>query len=230
MACGFASIILAIGGNYFEAASVLVLGVIFDSVDGKIARLTETQSSFGEQFDSMSDMVSFGLAPAILMYQKYLHEYERLGIAVAFIYVLFTALRLARFNASINKVSNSYFQGLPSPGAALAIIGYIFLTHKYPKLNDIPFVPMVYTFFYGILMILNIPFSSFKDLDWTRKHKRRALFFFFIMATLTFIYYKIMFALGIFVHVLISFILYFKRKQNFQDILQWKEEEEDDEN
>ena len=226
MACGFAGVVLAIGGRYYEAALVLILGAIFDSVDGRLARLTGTQSSFGEQFDSMSDMISFGLAPSILMYQKYLHEFERLGVAVAFIYVLFAALRLARFNASINKVSSGHFQGLPSPGAALAIVGYILLADKYPVIEKFYWGPMVYTFFYGILMVTNIPFNSFKDSKWAHKHKRSMLFICFIIAILTFIYYRIMFAIGMLLYTLSSLVIYFKRRGEFENFFPWREEDE----
>ncbi len=226
MACGFGSVIFAIKGKYYEASMVLVLGAVFDSVDGRVARLTGTQSSFGEQFDSMSDMISFGFAPSLLMYQRYLHEFGRLGATVSFIYVLFAALRLARFNASINRVSSAYFQGLPSPGAALAIVGYILLANKYPIIDEFLLAPMIYTFFYGILMVTNVPFNSFKDSEWVRKHKRSALFLFFIGAALTFSYYKIVFALGMAIYTLISFVIYLRWRREFGDVFQWKEEDE----
>ena len=224
MACGLAGIILAIKQEYHEASTILILGVIFDSVDGRVARLTGTQSSFGEQFDSMSDMISFVVAPAILMYQKYLHPLERPGAGVTFIYVLFGALRLARFNAGIHKVSTAYFQGLPSPGAALAIVGYIFLANKYPFLDDFPLIPLVYTGLYAILMISKIPFKSFKDSDWIQKHKKAALFFFFLGASLTFIYYEVMFVFGMAFYVLLSCIIYLKRRREFGEAFPWKEE------
>ena len=211
MACGFSSVLFSIKENYYEAAMVLILGAAFDSVDGRVARLTKTQSSFGEQFDSISDMISFGLAPAILMYQRYLYKFERLGIAVTFIYVLFSALRLARFNASINKVPSSYFQGLPSPVAALGLVGYVLFSEKYPEINNFLFIPMVYTLFYAILMITNIPFNSFKDSQWVRKHKHITFLAFLIGIILTFVYYRIMFFLGVTAYTFFSLVIYLKK-------------------
>ena len=99
MACGFASMVLASRGLHYEAAMILILGAIFDSVDGRVARLTGTSSSFGEQFDSLSDAVSFGVAPAFLIFNKYLSQYGRLGAVISFVYLLCAALRLARFNS-----------------------------------------------------------------------------------------------------------------------------------
>ena len=227
MACGFASILFSIKASYYEAAMALILGAAFDSVDGRVARLTKTESSFGEQFDSISDMISFGLAPAILMYQKYLYEFKRLGIAIAFIYVLFAALRLARFNANIDKVTNSYFQGLPTPAAALAMVGYVLFFEKYPEINIFFFIPIIYTLLYAILMITNIPFNSFKDSLWVRKHKRITFLIFLIGIILTFVYYRIMFFFGMATYTFFSLAIYLRRYKEFGSILQWKEEDED---
>lgn len=207
---------------------ILVLGAIFDSVDGRVARMTGTQSQFGEQFDSMSDLISFGLAPALMMYQKYLHEFGRLGAAVAFAFVLSGALRLARFNANIEKVSSTFFQGLPSPGAALAIVGYILLGIELPILEDLPLLAAAYTLFYGLLMISTIPFNSFKDSSWTKKHKKGALFIFFIFSLLVFIYYKLMFSISLAIYTLASLIYYSSKRREFGDVFHWQEEQDED--
>ena len=119
MACGFWSIIWSTAGRFYEACLILVLGAVFDSVDGRVARKMGTQSSFGEQFDSLSDLITFGIAPSILFYGFYLKSFERLGVVIALLYLLCGALRLARFNANIEKVSSDYFQGLPIPGCLL---------------------------------------------------------------------------------------------------------------
>ena len=111
------------------------MGALFDSVDGRVARLTGTQSSFGEQFDSLSDLISFGMAPAMIYYFKFLAGSGRPGMVVAFIFLLCGALRLARFNANIDKVSSDYFQGLPIPGAATAVIGFILLSVAFPNIG-----------------------------------------------------------------------------------------------
>jgi CDP-diacylglycerol--serine O-phosphatidyltransferase len=224
MACGFASMVLASRGMHYEAAMILILGAIFDSVDGRVARLTGTSSSFGEQFDSLSDAVSFGVAPAFLIYNKYLFDYGRLGAVISFFYLLCAALRLARFNANLSKVRSDFFQGLPSPGAALAIIGLILLTDRFPILDDYSVYTMIYTGLYGLLMITTIPFYSFKNSDFVRKHKRTILFFFFVGAALTVIYYRIMFALGMAGYVLISLVYYVAKMKEFGDAFEWSEE------
>lgn len=226
MACGFSSMVLTTRGLHFEAAMILILGAIFDSVDGRVARLTGTSSSFGEQFDSMSDAVSFGVAPAFLMYQKYLYQYGRLGAVVSFIYLLCAALRLARFNANISKVRSDFFQGLPSPGAALAIIGLVLLSDRFPVVDDYSYIWMFYTAFYGILMVTTIPFHSFKDGQLIRNHKRMLLFIFFLIAALTVVYYRIMFAVGMALYVVLSLVFYFYKMKEFGDAFQWSEESE----
>jgi CDP-diacylglycerol--serine O-phosphatidyltransferase len=146
MACGFASITLSIEGRFESACILLILGAIFDSVDGRIARITGTSSHFGEQFDSMSDLISFGAAPSFLLYQKYLHQYERLGAVIAFLYILCGALRLARFNANIEKIRSDFFQGLPIPGAAMALIGFILFSEAMPQFDYYMAVAPFYTF------------------------------------------------------------------------------------
>ena len=108
MGCGFASVLFALDHRFVHACLVLILGGIFDMVDGRIARITGTQSHFGEQFDSLSDLVSFGMAPALIFYLKFLQPMGRLGKIAAFLFLLCGALRLARFNANIEKVNSDY--------------------------------------------------------------------------------------------------------------------------
>jgi len=226
MACGFSSMVLCTRGLYFESAMILILGAIFDSVDGRVARLTGTSSNFGEQFDSMSDVVSFGVAPAFLIYQKYLFQYGRLGAVISFLYLLCAALRLARFNANISKIRSDFFQGLPSPGAALAIIVLVLLSDRFPIIDEYSYLWIFYTAFYGILMVTTIPFHSFKDGQLIRNHKRMLLFIFFLIAALVVVYYRVMFALGMAVYVLISLVFYLYKMKEFGDAFQWSEETE----
>ena len=133
LGCGFFSIITVQQGLFFEACVLLIIGSLFDSVDGRVARMTGTNSNFGEQFDSISDVVSFGMAPAFLIYHRFLFDHGRLGIIVCFIFCLCGSLRLARFNANINDVSSDYFQGLPIPMGALALIGYTLILSCCPS-------------------------------------------------------------------------------------------------
>lgn len=224
LGCGFASIVLSFQGVFFEAAVVLILGAIFDSVDGRVARLTGTQSSFGEQFDSMSDVVSFGVAPSILIYNAFLSPLGRLGAMVSFVYLLCGALRLARFNANIEKVSSDYFQGLPIPGAAVAVVGLVLISPEVSFINQNAIIPLVYSLVFSILMITNIPFPSFKNSQWVREHKKRALAIIFIVSALTFVYYKYMFAIGLVTYTITSILYFLTHKGDFSEIFEWKNE------
>lgn len=230
MACGFFSIILGWKGEFYQASMILVLGAIFDSVDGRVARMTGTQSAFGEQFDSISDVVSFGVAPAFLVYNKFFSDLGRIGLITSFIFLLCGALRLARFNANIDKVSSEYFQGLPIPSGALAMVGLTLFSSVVPEIMD--FRPLIigYVLFYSFLMISNIPFNSFKKSEWVRKHKKRVLFIIFSIIILTFLYEEIMIGGVILVYVLGSLAYFFKNKGAMEDMFNWKSEHDDDDN
>ncbi len=229
MACGFFSIILGYKGQFYQASMILGLGAIFDSVDGRVARMTGTQSVFGEQFDSISDVVSFGVAPAFLVYNKFFVDLGRIGLVTSFIFLLCGALRLARFNANIDKVSSNFFQGLPIPSGALAMIGLTLFSLEFPVIMDYKPILIAYVLFYSFLMISNIPFNSFKNSDWVRSHKKRVLFIIFSVMILTFIYEEVMIASVIFAYVLGSLIYFFMNKGALEEMFQWKSEPEDDE-
>ena len=224
MGCGFASILFSIQGRFYAAAIVLILGAIFDSVDGRVARMTGTSSNFGEQFDSLSDLISFGMAPALLVHQKYLIAYGRLGAVISFLFLLCTALRLARFNANIEKINSSYFQGLPSPGAALAIIGAIIFSTEYEIVESFSFFFLPYTAFFGILMITTIPFYSFKDSEYIRRHRKLSLFILFMAVAATVAYYQVMIALVMVLYVIAALVYYIMHRRNAVDVFHWTEE------
>lgn len=224
MACGFIAILHGFNGEFYKACMFIVLGAIFDSVDGRIARLTKTQSSFGEQFDSMSDLVSFGVSPAIVYYFRFLKDFDRLGMVVAFFFVLCGALRLARFNANIDKVKSDYFQGLPIPGGATATISLILISLNIPEIKDYKFLTLGYLIFYAILMISNIPFPSFKNSDWVKNHKKQVLMIIFIILGSLFIYEEIMIPSIITFYVLASLIYFLTHRKKFQGIFEWKED------
>src|SRR5690606_29138307 len=122
---GFYAVVQAMAGRYEIAAIAIFLAMVFDGMDGRVARLTNTQSAFGEQYDSLSDMTSFGIAPALVMYEWALQDLGRWGWLAAFIYVVGAALRLARFNTNIGIVDKRFFQGLPSPAAAALVAGFV---------------------------------------------------------------------------------------------------------
>jgi CDP-diacylglycerol--serine O-phosphatidyltransferase len=124
---GFYAIVQAMNGRFEAAAVAIFVAMVLDSLDGRVARLTNTQSAFGEQYDSMSDMVSFGAAPALIVYEWSLRGMGKLGWLAAFVYVAGAALRLARFNTNIGVVDKRFFQGLPSPAAAALVAGLVWI-------------------------------------------------------------------------------------------------------
>lgn len=228
MACGFFSIILGWKGQFYFASMILVLGAIFDSVDGRVARMTGTQSAFGEQFDSISDVVSFGVAPAFLAYNRFFQDMGRIGLIAAFIFLLCGALRLARFNANIDRVSSDFFQGLPIPSGALSILGLTLLSIEVPEIEN--FKPLIVLFVIGIgfLMISNIPFNSFKNSPWVKAHKKRVLFLIFLIIALTAVYEEIMIFTVMMLYILSSLIYYLKNRDSLKDMFNWKSELDED--
>jgi CDP-diacylglycerol--serine O-phosphatidyltransferase len=140
--------------------------MVLDSLDGRVARMTNTQSAFGEQMDSLSDMVSFGAAPALVAYIWTLSTLGRWGWIAAFVYLACSALRLARFNVNTGVVDKRYFQGLPSPAAAALVAGFIWLmTDLEIAPGEVTWAMFAITLFAGLSMVTNVPFYSFKDLS-----------------------------------------------------------------
>ena len=221
--CGFLAIIFASQGLFYRASMVILLGAIFDLVDGRVARLTGTQSSFGEQFDSLSDLISFGLAPSLIFYFRFLQDQGRLGIICTFIFLLCGALRLARFNANIEKTDPNYFQGLPIPTSALALVGFILTSSL---MGEFPwsFWPAIYILFYGLLMISNIPFPSFKKSEWVKKRGKQVLALIFLLSVLIYTYREVMLLVTITIYVIGSFLYYMTHLKKFEGIFDWKEE------
>lgn len=222
MACGFIAIIFSMQGDFYKACMAIALGAIFDSVDGRVARLTGTQSPFGEQFDSLSDLISFGMAPAMVFYNRFFFDMGRLGLVLSFLFLLCGALRLARFNANIDRVSSDYFQGLPIPGGACAMIGLILLSIEMPGLMAYKFVPAIYSLFYSTLMISNIPFPSFKKSPWVKNHKKQVLIIMFSVIASLFIYEEIMIPILITIYVISSLTYFVLHRDQFKDIFHWK--------
>ncbi len=181
---GFYAIVMAMNGRFDLATTGIFAAMVLDSLDGRVARMTGTQSAFGEQMDSLSDMVSFGAAPALVAYEWALHPLGRWGWIAAFVYCACAALRLARFNVNTGVVDKRYFQGLPSPAAAALVAGFVWLTsamlvaHREVPLfralmsvfggvptarGDLSWVLFVVTLFAGLTMVTNVPYYSFKD-------------------------------------------------------------------
>lgn len=163
---GFYAIIAAIRQDFDAAAIAIFVAMIMDGLDGRIARMTNTQSAFGAEYDSLSDMVAFGLAPALVVFLWALLDMGKFGWMIAFIYAACGALRLARFNTQIGTADKRYFQGLPSPAAAACVAGWVWLGTDRgldPALISNVAVPI--TFFAAILMVSSMRYYSFKELD-----------------------------------------------------------------
>jgi len=172
MFAGFYAIIASIGGRYTEAAVAVFIAALLDGMDGRVARMTGTQTEFGVQYDSLSDLVSFGLAPALVMYTWSLSTlrdfgplWGKLGWAAAFIYAACAALRLARFNTQVGVADKRYFQGLASPAAAAVCMSFVWSVDKFGLAgSDFCFVTAVIAIVVGLLMVSRFRYFSFKSL------------------------------------------------------------------
>ncbi len=169
---GFYAIVMAMNDRFEQAAIGIFCAMVLDSLDGRVARMTNTQSAFGEQMDSLSDMVSFGAAPALIMYEWALKGLGKLGWIAAFVYCSGAALRLARFNTNISVVDKRFFQGLPSPAAAALVVGLIWVVNDWDASTRLqmwmPWVAFAVTLYSGLTMVTNVPFYSFKDVSFKR--------------------------------------------------------------
>ena len=188
MFAGFYSIIASINGDFTLAAISIMVAMLWDVLDGRVARLTNTQSDFGAQYDSLADLVSFGVAPALLVYEWSLSDLGRIGWLAAFIFLACAALRLARFNTQVGISDKRYFQGLPSPAAAGVIASMIWLKFWKFEYFDFGIVSLSYYIGVGItivcalLMVSNVRYYSFKELD-----SKKASFRFLLAIVLSFI-------------------------------------------
>ncbi|MBU6257573.1 MAG: phosphatidylcholine/phosphatidylserine synthase [Burkholderiales bacterium] len=164
---GFYSIVMAMNGRFSDAAIGIFVAAVLDSLDGRIARMTHSQSAFGEQMDSLCDMVNFGAAPALIVYEWALKGLGKLGWIPAFVYIAGAALRLARFNTNIGIVDKRFFQGLPSPAAAALVMGLIWVMDDVGfksvwNIEWLSWLAFALTLYAGLTMVTNVPFYSFK--------------------------------------------------------------------
>jgi CDP-diacylglycerol--serine O-phosphatidyltransferase len=170
---GFYAIVMAMNDRFDNAAIGVFCAMVLDSLDGRVARMTRTQSAFGEQMDSLSDMVSFGAAPALIVYEWALRGLGKAGWIAAFVYCACAALRLARFNTNIGIVDKRFFQGLPSPAAAALVTGFIWVLDDYgfkdaARVDWLAWSAFGVTLYAGLTMVTNAPFYSFKDVSFKR--------------------------------------------------------------
>lgn len=170
MFAGFYAIVAGMKGHYENAVIAIFMAVILDGLDGRIARLLHAQSEFGAQLDSLSDMISFGITPAMVMYTWSLAVLGKPGWLAAFLYAACTALRLARFNIQVSKVEKRYFQGLATPAAASLVASIIWVCSVYGVTGESIAIPMlVIAILLGLLKVSTIRYRSFKDLDLRNK-------------------------------------------------------------
>jgi len=177
---GFYAIVQAMSGRFEQAAMAIFIAMVFDTLDGRVARLTRTQSAFGAEYDSLSDMVSFGVAPALVVYVWALKDFAgmqtvawlgpwlttKLGWIAAFIYCACAALRLARFNTTLDVADKRFFQGLPSPAAACVVAGLVWALNEYQiEGRDVTWLAWALTMAAGLTMVSNLKFYSGKDIN-----------------------------------------------------------------
>ena len=183
MFLGFLSMVWAVQGRFESACFAILLSAVMDGLDGKVARLTNTASEFGVQYDSLSDLVAFGIAPAMLMWQWELSALGRMGLAAAFIYAACGALRLARFNVSTAAVGKRFFIGLPIPAGGCTVVTFVFCAAHFPAImaSALPYMTLVLAIGVGVLMVSKVRYFSFKEYDFLRAHPIRTMLFFLLV-------------------------------------------------
>ena len=183
MFLGFLSMVWAVQGRFESACFAILLSAVMDGLDGKVARLTNTASEFGVQYDSLSDLVAFGIAPAMLMWQWELSALGRMGLAAAFIYAACGALRLARFNVSTAAVGKRFFIGLPIPAGGCTVVTFVFCAAHFPAVmaSALPYMTLVLAIGVGVLMVSKVRYFSFKEYDFLRAHPIRTMLCFLLV-------------------------------------------------
>lgn len=186
--CGFYAFVAVLNEDFYHAAWAIVVGMIFDGLDGRIARLTKTTSAFGMQYDSLADIITFGMAPAFLAYAWVLKPFGRLGWMAAFLFLLCTALRLARFNVTKPDTHGSHFIGLPSPAAAVVVASIVIAFEDLFATKINPFIMVMVIYGLAFLMVSNIKYPAFKKFDFKKRVAfSRFLFvilFLYVLATI----------------------------------------------
>jgi CDP-diacylglycerol---serine O-phosphatidyltransferase len=185
MFAGFYAVISGMSGDFGHACVAIIVAMFLDTLDGRVARLTNTQSAFGAEYDSLSDLVSFGMAPALICFSWALSTLGKAGWTICFIYVACAALRLARFNVQLGTTDKRFFVGLASPAAAGLVVFMVWVLTEYDVevTRLVSMIAALVTFLAGALMVLNIRYYSFKDLDM----KNRVPFIVMILVVLVFV-------------------------------------------
>ena len=184
---GVISIVEASKGHFVLASWLVLLALIFDGLDGRVARMTNTTSQFGVEFDSLADIISFGIAPAMLLYFFIGHDYGRFGILVSALYVIFGAIRLARFNISTAKTDPSVFIGLPIPTAAVFVSMWVLLFNKY-ALQSYSIILLFLALGVSILMVSNFRYPSFKKVQLDKPMVFKTMILLVLVASLLYLF------------------------------------------
>ncbi|MDK2126328.1 CDP-diacylglycerol--serine O-phosphatidyltransferase [Chitinimonas sp. DQS-5] len=214
---GFYAVVQAMNQKFEYSAVAIFIAMVLDGLDGRVARMTHTQSAFGAEFDSLSDMVSFGVAPALVAYEWALRDFDRLGWMVAFIYCAGAALRLARFNTNLGSTDKRWFQGLPSPSAAAVVAGLVWTSLEVGWSGMwVKWLALGLTLFAGLTMVSNVPFYSFKEFN-VRKTVPFVVLLLLLLAIVVVVYKPPLVLFGFFLAYSISgYMTYCYRKLKFQ--------------
>ena len=211
---GVFSMISAVNGEFNQAAWLILLSLVLDGLDGRVARLTNTCSRFGIEFDSLADIVAFGAAPALLMYLFIGHEFGRFGVVASALFVIFGAVRLARFNVMTSQVEPSVFIGVPIPTAAVFVSLLVLLFEKYGVKSDYGLIIMILSILVSFLMVSNIRYPSFKKVNFSPKHMLKLFVVILFLALSIFMYpiegITLIFTLYLLYGVIRGFILFLR--------------------
>jgi CDP-diacylglycerol--serine O-phosphatidyltransferase len=180
------SVISSVKGDFHTAGILIIVSMIFDGLDGRVARLTNTTSEFGVEFDSLADIVAFGVAPAMLLYFYCGIDFGKVGILVSALFVIFSAIRLARFNVYVGTVEPSVFIGIPTPASAMFITIWVMLSLEYSLKNDLGVILLIFSLLASVLMVSNIRYNSFKKVNLDKKNNLKILVLLLFM--LSFLY------------------------------------------
>ncbi|MDD3266370.1 MAG: CDP-diacylglycerol--serine O-phosphatidyltransferase [Burkholderiales bacterium] len=210
MCFGVYAMVQSIQGNFYNAGIAIFLSMILDGLDGRVARMTKTTSAFGAELDSLADMVAFGVAPALIIFNWGLNYMGLWGWSASFIYCACAAIRLARFNSS-SSGDSGFFLGLPSPSAAALVVGFVFIAgeyHLHLPVHTTYHLAMGITIFAAISMITNVKFYGFKEFNFHHRAPFRALLLFLVLIVMI-TYYPELVVYGFFVlYVVVSYILW----------------------
>ena len=200
---GVISIIASINHQFEKAAWLIFISLIMDGIDGRVARLTNATSKFGVEFDSLADLVAFGVAPAMLLYQTIGHSYAKFGSLVAALFVVFGAIRLARFNVMAPSSEPSVFIGVPIPTAAIFVAGWVLLYEKY-NLVSLQFAILLFSLGIAFLMVSNVRYPSFKRIDFKKHQVLKILILMIVILALLYLYPAETLTLGITLYILLG--------------------------